>query len=73
MAPQRARTHHDPHRDPLGVIGKKYGAMRISILRRAYGSEFALGVADWMTVGQVLSILDEPSLAKLVWDTPGAS
>ena len=56
------------HRDKNGEIDRKHGNTLISTLRRTYGPGFAPGIDGNKTLGEVLRILDEPSLSQLVRD-----
>jgi hypothetical protein len=56
------------HRDKNGQIGRKHGNTLIRALRKAYGANFAQGLADNETLSDVLYKLDEPSLTKLIHD-----
>jgi hypothetical protein len=52
------------HRDKNGQIGRKHGNTLIRTLRKAYGANFAQGLADNETLSDVLYKLGEPSLIK---------
>ena len=56
------------HRDKNGEIARKHGNTLVSSLRKAYGKNFAPGIADNKKLNDVLHELDEPSLSKLVDD-----
>ena len=53
------------HRDKNGEISRKHGNTKLSTLRETYGPNFAKGFDGNMTLGQVLHIVDEPSLRQL--------
>lgn len=63
---------HGRHRDKNGEVSKKHGNTLIGTLRKIYGQHFAPGCGDHEKLVDVLHKLDEPSLAQLVRDTPGA-
>jgi hypothetical protein len=56
------------HRDKNGEISRKHGNTLVSTLRKIYGPSFATGAQSSETLLQVLAVLDEPSLSKLVHD-----
>jgi hypothetical protein len=68
----RPRAAARPSRDKNGEVSKKHGNTPIGTLRKTYASHFAPGCRDDEELGDVLHKLDEPSLARLVRDTPGA-
>ena len=72
MAPSGPAPLHGRHRDKNGEVSKKHGNTLIRTLRQTYGSHFAPGCDDSDKLSDVLHKLDEPSLAQLVRDTPGA-
>lgn len=58
------------HRDKNGTISRKHGNTLIRTLRQTYGSNFAPGFSDGVTLSSVLQKLDEPSLSKLIASLP---
>lgn len=57
----------EDHPIRLGEIGLRYGSITVRALREFYGS-FAPHCADSEKLGEVLTDLDEASLAQLVRD-----
>ena len=49
-------------------IARKHGDVRIALLRRIYGSEFALGIDGRSSLGESIGLLDPRSLEVLVHD-----
>jgi len=58
------------HRDKNGQISRKHGNTLIKTLREKYGSDFAFGMSENAKLSEVLHVIDEPSLSKLIRDTP---
>ena len=63
---------HGRHRDRNGEVSRKHGNTLVGTLRATYGHDFAKGHSDREKLSDLLHELDEPSLAKLVRDTPNA-
>jgi hypothetical protein len=55
-----------------GDLAKKHGKILISVLRKTYGTGFALGMPDNLKLIDVIHQLDERSLSRLARDS-GAS
>ena len=66
MAPETGLDHR--HRDKNGQISRKHGNTLIRTLRLTYGDEFAKGIPADAKLSEVLHVIDEPSLHKLVQD-----
>jgi hypothetical protein len=56
------------HRDKNGEISRKHGNTLIRTLRKTHGPDFAEGFKDTDKLSDVLHVLDEPSLSRLVKD-----
>lgn len=58
----------DRHRDRNGEISRKHGNTLVHTLRTIYGPDFARAFPESAKLSDVLHVLDEQSLAKLVRD-----
>ncbi len=56
------------HSDKNGEMSRKHGNTRVGTLRKHYGKDFAVGCGDDVKLSEVLHMVDEPSLSKLVRD-----
>ena len=57
-----------PMRDENGEISHKHGNTLVGTLRKIYGPGFAPSFQPHQKLSDILSILDEPSLSKLLAD-----